>query len=260
MDSQVLDFLDAGISRNKKWLLKNINWQVKEGERWVILGPNGSGKTTLMALATGFLFPTEGEVRLFEKPLGSFNLRRARSKIGYLSAVLADKLPPNLTGLEVVMTARYGALRPEWHSYSQADRKKAVDLLKSVGCAILENQEYFKCSSGEKQRLALARTLMADPLLVLLDEPAAGLDLGGREELLMSLSELDPQTTCVLVTHHTEEIPPNFENILLLREGQIVAKGKIQDALTPQNLSACFGGSFQISRTQEGRYFTQSLS
>jgi iron complex transport system ATP-binding protein len=230
--------------RDGRTILDRVDWQVRPGERWVVLGPNGSGKTTLLRIASLYLHPTSGEVEVLGAVLGRVDVRRHRTRIGLVSAALADSLRPSIDALDVVVTAKHAALEPWWHEYDDADRARAASLLDRLGCAGLARRQFGTLSSGERQRVQLARTLMAEPGLLLLDEPMAGLDLGGREDLVTRLAGLaaEPATPpTVLVTHHVDEIPPGFTHALLLAGGRVVASGPLPGALTSASLSACFG-------------------
>jgi|GEM_PF-49218 len=237
-------------------VLTGVDWQVGPGERWVVLGANGSGKTTLLRLAGGWLFPTTGSVDVLGRRLGRVDVRQLRRRLGYASGALASQLRPSATGLEIVMAAKHAALETWWHTYDDADRARARALLERMGCGHLADRPIATASDGERQRVQLARTLMVDPDLLLLDEPTAGLDLGGREALVGRLADLaaapDAPPT-VLVTHHTEEIPPGFTHALLLRSGRVLASGPLDDTLTADALSACFGTSVTLER-RNGRF------
>ena len=237
-------------------ILRGIDWSVHSGERWVVLGRNGCGKTTLMRIVSLYLHPTRGTVNVLGNVLGRSDIRRARERIGWSSASFADMLRPQLSATEIVMTARNAALEPWWHTYSDDDRARARGLLERVGIGALADRAFATCSSGERQRVLLARTLMNDPGLILLDEPTAALDLAGREQLIVTLDDLavDPTTPpVVLVTHHVEEIPPAFTHVLLLHGGRALAQGPIEETLTEANLSACFGIDVAMER-RDGRY------
>jgi iron complex transport system ATP-binding protein len=217
----VLSLRGVGLVRDGRALLDGIDLSVQAGERWVVLGPNGSGKSTLLRIAALQLHPSAGSVTVLGAELGRVDVRRHRQRIGWASAALADALRPELTALEVVMTAKHGALEPWWHTYDQEDRAAALGCLERLGVAGLSGRTFGTLSSGERQRVLVARTLMGSTGLVLLDEPTAGLDLGGRESLVAGLDALaaDPSSApVVLVTHHVEEIPPSFTSVLLLRE------------------------------------------
>lgn len=241
----------VSVVRDGRPLLDDVTWSVQRGERWVLLGPNGSGKTTLVRVASLWLHPSSGRVQVLGGELGRVDVRSRRQRIGLLSAGLADALRPGLRAAEVVVTARYGALEPWWHAYDDADRDRAVQLLDRLGVGGLADRAFGTLSSGERQRVLLARALMADPALLILDEPAAGLDVGGREALLASLGSLaaDPRTPPVLlVTHHLEEIPAGFSHALLLRDGRVRACGPIEEVLTDEALSSCFGLGLVVGR------------
>jgi iron complex transport system ATP-binding protein len=248
----------SGVTRvvDGRPLLDGVDWRVCPGERWVVLGPNGCGKTTLLRIVSLYLHPTSGTVSVLGNTLGRCDVRRVRERIGWSSAALADLLRPQLTADEVVMTARHAALEPWWHTYDEADRRRARDLLDRVGVARLSGRSFGTLSSGERQRVLLARTLMNDPHLILLDEPTAALDLAGRESLVATLDRLaaDPATPpVVLVTHHVEEIPPSFTHILLMRDGRVLAGGPIATNLTASALEACFGLPLRLER-RDGRW------
>jgi iron complex transport system ATP-binding protein len=235
-------------------VLRGVDWEVGPAERWVVLGANGSGKTSLLRLAGGWLFPTAGEVEVLGHTLGRVDVRRLRLRIGFASGALAAMLRPGLSAADAVMTARHGALEAWWHTYDDADRARARALLDRMGCGHLTDRPVGSASDGERQRIQLARTLMVDPDLLLLDEPTAGLDLGGREGLLLRLAELarDRQAPpTVLVTHHVEEIPPGFTHVLLLQAGRVLAAGPLEATLTAQALSECFGHPVALERRGE---------
>jgi len=229
---------------------------VNQGEHWVVLGANGSGKTSLLRLAGGWLFPTSGTVDVLGHRLGRVDVRTLRRRLGYASGALVAQLRPGVTGLEVVMAAKHAALETWWHTYDDADRDRARGLLARMGCAHLADRAVVTASDGERQRVQLARTLMVEPDLLLLDEPTAGLDLGGREALLERLAALagDPSAPpTVLVTHHVEEIPPGFTHALLLRGGRVLSAGPLDAILTAEGLSACFGLPVSLER-RAGRW------
>jgi iron complex transport system ATP-binding protein len=232
-------------------VLADVDWTVRSGERWVVLGRNGCGKTTLLRIASLYLHPSSGTVTVLGETLGRSDVRSLRERIGFSSASFADMLRPALEVTDVVVTAKHAALEPWWHTYDADDRARAVRLLARVGSEHLAGRQFGTLSSGERQRVLLARTLMNDPGIVLLDEPTAALDLAGREELVSALDALatDPATPpVVMVTHHVEEIPGSFTHALLLRDGTVLAQGTIDGVLTATNLSACFGLPLELER------------
>jgi iron complex transport system ATP-binding protein len=228
----------------ERLILHRVDWSVEEGERWAVLGPNGAGKTTMLQLASGYLHPTRGVVEILGQRLGRVDVRKLRERIGIVSAAVANKLVPTVSAHDIVMSARYAALEPWWHRYSDEDRSRASRLLDEAGFGPIADRPFGVLSEGERQQVLLARTLMADPDLLLLDEPCAGLDVGGRERLVARLSRLAGDRSAppiVLVTHHVEEIPASFSHVLLLRGGQVVTAGPIATSLTSGTLSDCFG-------------------
>jgi iron complex transport system ATP-binding protein len=232
-------------------LLGPLDWTVAADERWVVLGPNGSGKSTMARVAALQLHPSRGEVEVLGERLGHTDVRTLRRRVGYAAAALADMLRPALTALDVVMTARYAALEPWWHTYTDDDRAEALDRLGRLGIAAFASRQFGTLSSGERQRVLVARTLMGDVGLVVLDEPAAGLDVGGREWLVAGLDDLaaDPTTPAtVLVTHHLEEVPPSFTHALLLKDGRVLAAGTLEETLTSAALSETFGLPLVVER------------
>ncbi len=240
-----------GVRRDGRWILDGIDWTVRGGERWAIVGPNGSGKTTLLRVASTYLWPSRGRVEVLGETIGRTDARELRRRIGYVSAALAADLDPELTAVDVVMTARHAALAPWWTKFSRADRARAIRMMARLGLAGLEARTFGSLSSGERGRVLIARTLMTEPELVLLDEPAAGLDLGAREDLLVRLAEMAAGSVpaIALVTHHLEEIPAGFNRALVLTGGSIVTGGPIEEVLTGKQLSAVYGLALQV----EGR-------
>ena len=254
--TEVLALEGVSLRRDHRLILDRVSWTVRSGERWVVLGRNGSGKTTVIRLASLTLHPSSGVVRVLGETLGQTDVRRLRVRIGLSSPSLADRLRGTLTPAEIVMTAKFAALEPWWHDYDDEDDARARSLLARLGAAELADQPFGVLSSGERQRVLLARTLMTEPGLLLLDEPTAGLDLGGREELVTTLASLaaDPATPpAVLITHHVEEIPDAFTHVLLLAGGRVVGAGPLDEVLTPDALSSCFGLALVLER-RDGRW------
>lgn len=256
----IVELDDVTVRRGGTTMLDDLTWRVRPGERWVVLGHNGSGKTTLLRVASLYLHPTSGTVRVLGETLGRTDVRALRARIGVASQALADQLRAESTAADVVMTARYGALEPWWHTYTDHDRARARAELARVGLESFADRRFGTLSAGERQRVQLARTLMADPELLLLDEPAAGLDLAGREDLTNRLADLAADPTAppiVLVTHHTEEIPDHFTHAMLLAGGRIVEAGPIGEVIDEATLSAAFGLTLRLER-RDGRWLSWS--
>ncbi|WP_427385520.1 ABC transporter ATP-binding protein [Janibacter sp. G56] len=255
--SDVLAFAGVSVVRGDATLLSEIDWEVEEGQRWVVLGPNGAGKTTLLQLAAGRMHPTTGVAGVLGEVLGAVDVFELRPRIGLASAALAERIPPRERVIDVVMTASYGVVG-RWHeSYEDMDAGRADELLDALGAGHLRERTYGTLSEGERKRVQIARALMTDPELMLLDEPAAGLDLAGREDLVARLGRIAEDLEApalVLVTHHVEEIPPHFTDVLLIRDGAVVAQGPIEITLTEENLSATFG--LDLILEQHGRRWT----
>jgi iron complex transport system ATP-binding protein len=240
----VLEFADVTVRRGDAVLLDRIDWTVEEDERWVVLGPNGAGKTTLLQVASAQVHPTSGVVGILEEVLGTVDVFELRPRIGLTSAALGERIPRGERVHDVVVSASYGVVGRWREEYANLDHDRATGLLRELGVKHLADRTFGTLSEGERKRVQIARALMSDPELLLLDEPAAGLDLGGREDLVSTLSVLanDPDSPAtVLVSHHVEEVPPGFSHALLLREGRVVAAGLLDDVLTEQTLSATFG-------------------
>lgn len=254
--SEVLGLAGVSVVRGTKTLLDNVDWRVAEGERWVVLGPNGAGKSTLLQIAGARMHPTRGVAGILDEVLGAVDVFELRPRIGVASASLAHQIPEHEKVLNVVVTASYGVTGRWREAYERDDERRAFGLLEEWGVSTFFNRPFASLSDGERKRVQIARALMSDPELLLLDEPGAGTDLAGREGLVRRLSELaaDPMApSTVLVTHHLEEIPPGFTHALLLREGAVVAQGPIADVLTEDKLSATFGLPLAVS-SNGGRY------
>ena len=240
----VLQLDDVGVRRGSKTILDGVTWSVDEGERWVVLGPNGAGKTTIVQLASARMHPTSGAVEILGERLGAVDVFELRPRVGLASAALADRIPGGERVLDVVLTASYGVTGRWRESYESLDEGRARDLLAAFDVDHLRDRTFGTLSEGERKRVQIARSLMTDPELLILDEPGAGLDLGGREELIGALGELAADVSSpvlVLITHHVEEIPPGFTDALLLREGRVEAAGPLAEVMTPQHLSRTFG-------------------
>jgi iron complex transport system ATP-binding protein len=254
--SSVLNFSGVSVVRDGNAILDSVDWTVDSDQRWVILGPNGAGKTTLLQIASASMHPTSGVAELLETPLGSTDVFELRPRIGYASSALARRVPPRETVLDVVLTAAY-AVTGRWNEeYEEIDTRRARRVLAEWKLEHLAARQFGGLSDGEQKRVQIARSVMTDPEMLLLDEPAASLDLGAREELLQLLGGYasDPDSPAiVMVTHHVEEIPRGFTHALLIADGSIVAAGPLHEALTAQNLSETFGLDIALSEN-DGRY------
>jgi len=251
------------VVRDGRALLDDLDWDVQTPDRWVILGPNGCGKTTLLQVAGARLWPTRGVVEILGERLGRVDVRTLRPRVSLVSGAIVRQLRASQTVREVVVSARFGALETWWHHYEAADWARADQLLVDAGVGGpggIGEREFGVISEGERQHVLLARALMSRPELLLLDEPAAGLDMGARERLLSSLAVLaaDPTTPpMVLVTHHAEEIPPGMSHAALLREGRFLRSGPIFDVLESDSVSACFGVPVRIGH-DDGRWWSRA--
>ncbi|MEU0398190.1 ABC transporter ATP-binding protein [Streptomyces sp. NPDC006208] len=259
--SDVLELVDVSVVRDGRALVDDVSWSVKEGERWVILGPNGAGKTTLLNIASSYLFPTKGEVQVLGERLGAVDVFELRPRIGVAGIAMAEKLPKNQTVLQTVLTAAYG-MTASWHEdYDAVDEERARAFLDRLGMTEYLDRKFGTLSEGERKRTLIARAMMTDPELLLLDEPAAGLDLGGREDLVRRLGRLarDPNApSMIMVTHHVEEIAAGFTHVLMIRQGKVLAAGPMETELTSRNLSLCFGLPLLVERNGE-RWTAQGL-
>jgi iron complex transport system ATP-binding protein len=255
--SEVVRLADVSFVRDDRVILAPLSWKVLAGQRWVVLGANGSGKTTLLRIVAMYEHPSSGDVRVLGERLGRTDVRVLRRRIGYMSPSLAVQLRPELRCIDIVMTAKYAALEPWWHRYDDADAARATACLERMGVAWLADRPLSTTSSGEQQRVLLARTLMNEPGVLLLDEPSARLDLGGREQLVQALAELTTDPTApplILVTHHLDEVPPGMTHVLMLREGKVVESGPIRRVLTSASLSECFGMPLTLEQRDDGRF------
>ncbi|AXG77147.1 ABC transporter ATP-binding protein [Streptomyces paludis] len=252
--SDVLELVDVSVVRDGRALVDDVSWSVKEGERWVILGPNGAGKTTVLNLASSYLFPTTGDVTILGERLGKVDVFDLRPRIGVAGIAMAEKLPKRQTVLQTVLTAAYG-MTATWHEdYDAVDERRARAFLDRLGMTDFLDRRFGTLSEGERKRTLIARAMMTDPELLLLDEPAAGLDLGGREDLVRRLGRLarDPYApSMIMVTHHVEEIAPGFTHVLMIRQGKVLAAGPMETELTSRNLSLCFGLPLLVERNGE---------
>jgi iron complex transport system ATP-binding protein len=263
MSALVVRLRDVGVYRDQSMLLRNVNWTVRDDETWVVLGPNGAGKTSLLQVAAGLLLPTVGKAEILGEPVAGADLTELaelRSRVGIASAAVADQVPRKEKVIDLVMTAGYGTIGRSKEEFDSFDVARAVELLDAVGCAHLIRRRFGTLSEGERKRVQIARSLMADPELLLLDEPAAGLDLGGREDLLTRIAALvrNPRSpVLVMVTHHVEEVPQGFTHAMLMRAGTVLAAGAIDEVFTERNLSRCFGVPLIVER-RRGRWVARA--
>jgi iron complex transport system ATP-binding protein len=252
----VIELAGVSVVRGGQTLLDDVSWVVEEDERWVVLGPNGAGKTTLLQIVGAQMHPTSGVAGVLDEVLGATDVFDLRPRIGFTSAAIADRIPRAERVHDVVVSASYAVLGRWRERYDELDHDRATALLRELGIAHLVGRTFGTLSEGERKRVQIARALMADPELLLLDEPAAGLDLGGREDLVDTLSVLAYEETApatVLVSHHVEEIPPGFTHLMLLRGGSVVASGPLESTLTEQALSDTFAMHLQLSES-DGRW------
>jgi iron complex transport system ATP-binding protein len=253
--TEVIALEGVAVIRDGRYLLRDVNWQVHRHERWVVLGPNGAGKTTMLQVASTYLGPTRGTVRLLGQVYGKVDVRELRERVGYAGAGPAGLIRPDLPAIDIVVTGRHASFVPtRFHSYTDGDWERARFHLDRLAAGQLVERRFGTLSSGEKQRILIARSLMTQPEVLFLDEAMTGLDLGARERLVASLADLaaDPDSPAVvLVTHHVEEIPPGFGHIALLTSGSVVAAGPVDDVLSAESLSECFGQPLLLERRSD---------
>ncbi len=257
--SAIVDVRGLLVRRSGRAILGPLDWTVRAGERWVVLGSNGSGKTTLLSVIGLELWPTTGTVDVLGHRYGRIDSRELRRRVGSAGSAIEGSLRADLTPATLVMTARHAATEPWWHVYTDADRARAHDLLERFGLAGVADHPFGTLSAGERRRTSIARALMPDPDLLLLDEPAASLDLGARETLLRDLTVLAEATrpaAIVMVSHHVEEIPPGFSHALVMADGVAVGCGPMDEVLRGDVLSRAFGMPIEIER-RDGRAFAR---
>ena len=251
MSAEVLRLRGVGVGSDQSMLLRDVSWTMHDDESWVIVGPNGAGKTTLLQILAGLILPTEGVAEVLGEGVEDADPADLRSRVGISSAAVAEQLPRDEKVIDLVLTAAYGVLKRGSETFDSFDVARAVELLDLVGCAHLIRRRFGTLSEGERKRVQIARSLMADPELLLLDEPAAGLDLGGREDVLSRIAALalNPAAPAlVLVTHHVEEVPAGFTHAMLMRRGMVLAAGPVDAVFTQRNLSRCFGVQLIVER------------
>lgn len=245
----VVQLENVSLIRDGKWILQDINWQINRGENWVLFGLNGSGKTAILNLLNAYYFPTNGKITILGMEFGKTYLgEKLRKRIGFVSSSLQEKIYPNDNTFEIVLSGAYASIGL-YETPTDEMRKKAIMLLEELGCIVYANRNYHTLSQGEKQRVLIARALMADPSLLILDEPTNGLDFIAREQLLESIERISKNIdapSIIYVTHHVEEILPLFEKTLLLKEGQVFAAGNTHDMIASENLSEYFNLPVQV--------------
>ena len=257
----VLHLTDVSVIRDGAPILDSVNWSVDDDQRWVILGPNGAGKTTLLQIAAALIHPSSGSAVVLDEPIGRTDLFELRPRIGFASTAMARRVPANEKVLDVVMTAAYSVTGRWTEEYEAIDERRAQRVLGEWKLDTLAGRKFGTLSDGEQKRVQIARSIMTDPEVLLLDEPAASLDLGAREELLQLLGGYASESgspAIIMVTHHVEEIPRGFTHVLLLSGGRIVSAGPIADALTAEALTETFGLSIELSET-DGRFSARAI-
>ncbi|MBC3178576.1 ABC transporter ATP-binding protein [Corynebacterium lujinxingii] len=255
----LIDMRDVSFVRGGRTLVGPVDWQVELDERWVIVGPNGAGKTTLIRMASAQEFPSEGTTFILGERVGATDMRDLRAAIGVTSSSIAQRVPEDETVGDLVVSAGYAILGRWREDYDTMDYDQALEVLEQVGAMHLIDRRWGTLSDGEKKRVLVARAVMTNPELLILDEPAAGMDLGGREDLLAYLGDLalDPDAPAiVMITHHLEEIPAGFTHAMLLDEGEVVAQGLIDDVLTSENVSRAYHQPIEVTR-DDGRFFAR---
>lgn len=251
----------VSVARSGQFILQDLNWEVSLGERWVIIGPNGAGKSTLLSIVASYLFPSQGVVRILGSKLGEIDTAELKTRIGMTSSVLLNLLPEDELVGDIVLSSAYAVFGRWQEEYDLWDESRSSALLSALGVRELKQRVFATLSEGEKKRVMIARALMPDPELLLMDEPAAGLDLGGREDLLRRISEFSKNPIApvtVMVTHHLEEIPAGTSHLLVMKDGRAFAQGKIEEVLTSEMLSELYGIPLELD-TRFGRYFARSL-
>lgn len=254
--SQIINAQGIHLSRGQAKILQDVDWQVKKGEHWAVLGANGAGKTMLMRVLTGYVWPTCGTVDILGRRLGTVDLRVLRRNIGWVAKALEEMTPADTTVLEVILSGPYASLglyvEPPSHL-----KREAEELAELYGLAPLVNRTFGLLSSGEKQRALLARAVLSNPALLFLDEPMANLDMAGREQfmaLLNLLAQRKAAPTIILTTHNTLEIGPFMTHSLMMKAGRVVTAGALEDSMTSERLEEVFGLPLKVERTSGGRF------
>jgi iron complex transport system ATP-binding protein len=254
--SSILELTNVSLFRGDRVILEDLTWQVHRGDHWAVVGANASGKTMMLKIATGYLWPSQGTVKVLGKRFGAFDLRELRKQIGWISTALHDLIPPQDSAFDVVLSGRFASLGL-WHSVDDHDKTRALELLSLFNCKGVATQSFGSLSQGEQQKILIARALLPSPRLLILDEPCSGLDLSAREQLLQTIHQIGRQSsgpTLIFVTHHIEEITPVFTHALIMQSGRILAQGVKEQVLTTPILSQAFGVPVNIVKTN-GRYY-----
>lgn len=254
---RVLDLSDVSVVRDGNTILDSVSWTVESDQRWVVLGPNGAGKTTLLKLAAASMHPTSGTATVLGEQLGKVDIFELRPRIGFASSASARQVPVEETVFDTVLTAAY-AVTGRWNeTYEDVDDRRAERVMKEWRLEKLRDRRFGTLSDGEQKRVQIGRAVMTDPELLLLDEPAASLDLGSREELVQLLgayASTAEAPAMIMVTHHVEEIPAGFTHALLISEGSVLAAGPVSEVITADRLSEAFGIDLVVSTSEDGRF------
>ena len=259
-NSPVLEFVDVSLIREKKNILKDVSWRVRRGEHWAVIGNSGSGKTSMLMIAAGYLWATSGKVSVLGGKLGSVDLRDLRKHIGWVSSNLSEQIPQEDSSLDTVLSGKVASLGI-WEPRGKNDVERAKELLDFLGCGELEQASFGILSQGEQQRVLIARALMPEPVLLVFDEPCAGLDLPSREnfiEMLQSIGQMNDGPTMILVTHHIEEIGSAFSNVLVLKSGSVLAQGSKESVLREEVLSEAFEVHLHVTKVND-RFWTHII-
>ena len=253
-----LELTGVGLSRGHKQILDDVSWRIEAGQHWAVVGANGSGKTTLLRIATGYLWATSGTVRVLGETFGRVDLRALRRRIGWVSSALTDRIPPSQPAVRIVVSGLSASIGL-WRDAPSDEDTRARSLLEQMGCGEVCDRKFAVLSAGERQKVLVARALIAGPEILILDEACAGLDLPARESLLSAIASPDfhdGDRTLVFVTHHIEEIPPAISHVLVLQAGKVLAAGAKEDVLTSRLLSAAFDMPLQVD-THDGRFWAR---
>jgi len=254
----ILDIRNVSLLRGDKAILSDVSWHVRRGEHWAVVGANGSGKTSLLKVATGYFWPSEGSVTVLGRRFGQVDLRKLRRRIGWVSSALTDRIPPSQTAVRIVLSGPFASLGL-FEETTDRQRNRAMDLLDQMGCAETADRRFAVLSAGERQKTLIARALLAEPDILILDEACAGLDVAARENLLETVERLcrnDEGKTLVFVTHHIEEIPPLISHALVLKGGKVLAAGPKRGTLTGGLLSEALSVSLKVE-SHNGRFSTK---